>query len=34
VVRVRNFDDGIRTAEMSKEEVRDCRNVWNFDPRN
>ena len=33
VVRTRRFDDEIRTAEMSKEEVLGNRNAWNFDPR-
>ena len=33
VIRTRRFDDGIRTAKTTKEEVVGCRNVWNFDPR-
>ena len=34
VVRTRKYGDEIRTAKMTKKEVNDCREVWNFDPRN
>ena len=33
VIRTRRRGNEIRISKMTKKEVNDCRNLWNFDPR-